>query len=137
MKDLYKKASSQGNPFYPEIYNIKEETFVRQEEVHLVDQLLTAIQLEKLNLNNDPFWSWLTTEWEKHHSISGRYDRKSQTGNEIESAAVYGFAAELAIMKGKSVLAREWAAKGFNLVNPKDRNFEDIHFFDLVWNAPE
>jgi hypothetical protein len=89
-----------------------------------------------LKLDNDDLWLWLTSEWEQKNLISGRYDRNSHEGNGIESGAVYGIAAQLASLKGEDDLSRDWKSRGFHVVNPNNENFEHIHFFDLIWNAP-
>lgn len=136
MDRLYLEASTRSDPFYPEFYDVKEKKFIESDEVHMVDQLLIAIQLEKEKGDNHEFWQWLVSEWEKHQAISGRYDRNSHKGNGIESGAVYGIAAEWALLKGEEELAEKWKHKGFQLVNPKDHQFDQIHFFDLIWNAP-
>lgn len=136
MKQLYKKAAQADHIFYDEFYLIEEENFDQADEVHMVDQLLIALELEELSLSDDQFWNWLQNEWETERSISGRYDRNQLKGNSIESGAVYGIAAELARQKGNSELAEEWKQRGFDLVYRSDGDYGEVHFFDLIWNAP-
>ncbi|MBD8004865.1 hypothetical protein [Bacillus norwichensis] len=136
MDDLYVEVSTMGAPFYPEYYSIIEKSFIKLDEVHMVDQLLIATELEKKELNNDEFWQWLKSEWKQHHLIAGRYDRSSKNGKGIESAAVYRIAAGLASLKGEDKLSEKWKDRGLQLVNQKDLKFDDIHFFDLISNAP-
>ncbi|KIL46705.1 hypothetical protein KP77_28320 [Jeotgalibacillus alimentarius] len=136
MQQLYEKIAQAEGTFYDEFYLIEEEQFEKADEVHMVDQLLIALELEELNLSNDQFWNWLQNEWETEGSISGRYDRNSLKGNLVESGAVYGIAAELAMQKSESELAEKWKQRGFELVYRENGDYGDVHFFDLVWNAP-
>ncbi|MEN2769163.1 hypothetical protein [Ornithinibacillus xuwenensis] len=136
MDDLYHTVSESSDLFFPEFYDVTNKDFIAMEEVHMVDQLLIAIQLEKTGLDNDEFWTWLQTEWENNNLISGKYNRSSRLGNQIESGAVYGIAAALATLKNDDNLSNAWKQRGQQLVYDANNGYEDIHFFDLIWNAP-
>ncbi|KIL53460.1 hypothetical protein KP77_04360 [Jeotgalibacillus alimentarius] len=134
MKKLYQQIAQSGQIFKNEYYNIEHEEFEQADEVHMVDQLLIALELEKLDFENKHFWEWLQQEWSTKGAISGRYERKTLEGNDKESGAVYGIAAKLAREKERTDLVEEWRARGQSLVYNKD--YANVHFFDLIWNAP-
>lgn len=136
MEQLYQQVAATEEVFYDEYYDIEESVFEQADEVHMVDQLLIALELEKLGLENERFWEWLQQEWDSAGAISGRYDRGNLKGNGEESGAVYGIAAELAYKKGNTELSEQWGSRGQDLVYRETGNYDDVHFFDLVWNAP-
>ncbi|WEG16723.1 hypothetical protein PQ478_19795 [Alkalihalophilus pseudofirmus] len=136
MKELYYEISHNDEVFYPELYDLSSQSFSENKEVHMVDQLLIAIELEQLQLNTDPFWNWLVAEWKEHNMISGRYNRNTLVGNKIESGAVYGIASLYATIRNEAFYSQHWKHRGVDIVWKPDGNYEDVHFFDLIWNAP-
>lgn len=136
MVELYEEIAGSHDPFFPEAYLTESKTWKSNEKIHLVDQLLIALQLEKLELDNEKFYRFIRNDWQEDGKLSGNFDRITLEGGALESASVYALAAELANNKGDIDVANSWRERGLKLVTPEDGDYSKIHFFDLIWYAP-
>ena len=76
--------------FYPEYYSMTTEKFLYAEEVHMIDQVLIALNLQGRGYKVDAFKEWLTSEWTSERKIYGRYNRESlKQSVPYESISVY------------------------------------------------
>ena len=76
--------------FFPEYYDLKKRSYIHAEEVHMIDQLLIALNRSKIGIRSQDFDEWLIQEWRKEHKLSGRYGRESlEPTVEYESLSVY------------------------------------------------
>lgn len=78
------------NGFFPKAYDVRQETFHFDETVNLIDQVYTALHLERAEVMTDEFYKWLKTEFYSGGMLYGRYDRTTKKrAVSYESASVY------------------------------------------------
>lgn len=95
--ELLKNTPSSEKKFFPLKYKIKEKKYVYSKEVHMVDQLLAAINLVAIKPNDDEFYEQLKIRFNVEKKIFGVYDLKTATPTvNYESPAVYSYAIQLA-----------------------------------------
>lgn len=117
--------------FFPEYYDIKEDAFISNNEVHMIDQLLIAINRAAIEETSKGFNDWLIQEWDTNKEIHGRYDRKSHKATvKYESLAVYYYLHAYFTSIGEVKLAEEVFnhAKEIGTKNTLD----EAHFFDYI-----
>lgn len=120
--------------FYPQRFNVTTSEFIWNEEVHLVDQILIAQQLQLLNGNVEPFVDFIRESFKKDGRIYGKYDRISQNPTvEYESTAVYGLLISFFMSIDKE-FSRELYERLIQFKN-EDGGYtvgENAHFFDNI-----
>ncbi|WP_142393227.1 hypothetical protein [Alkalicoccus urumqiensis] len=132
MRQVYEDAAI--DPFFPERFLPESGEYEREEEVHLVDQMLAGAESEALGVSADPLWNWTVQMWEEEDKLPGRAIRATGApASEVESASVYGTAAVWAAARGEQDLARSWQERAEALVRAPG-SYEDVHFFDLIWS---
>lgn len=125
---------NQNSVFYPQRYNLTMKEFEWNEEIHLIDQILIAQQLQLINGNVDPFVEFIRESFEKDGRIYGKYDRTS--GNptvDYESTAVYGLLIPFFLSIDKD-FSRELYDR-LMLFRSEDGGYtvgENGHFFDNI-----
>lgn len=88
-KDLLKKLDDTAT-FFPEYYDVHENDYIRNKEVHLIDQLLIAINRQDIGLNSTNFENWIINEWKTNGQLFGRYNRETEKATvAYESLSVY------------------------------------------------
>lgn len=127
---LLGEAADLMSPFVPLAYDLNEDRFLPQREVHMVDQFLIMIDMERQGFDTGPFQEWLRKEWSNEGMISGRYLTSDVSGNGIESVSVYAMMGTYAELRGDHDLKRAADKKREALAFSFD-SYEDVHFFDL------
>jgi uncharacterized protein YxeA len=129
--------TSYDNLFFPEYYDIKTQNYQYGNEVHMVDQLLIAIN--KVNRGQQELTSfneWLLSSWRDDGKIYGRYDRDSgEALVSYESLAVYAFAYEYLTLIGEEQFAEsmwEHAVRLEQSIVPEEKHFFDYILFHTV-----
>lgn len=103
MKDIPLK-----NGFFPKSYHIVHDTFQFDETINLIDQVYTAIHLERSGAATDEFYDWLTEEFYKEHLLYGRYDREAKKRSvDYESASVYALTILYSLEKNDHEFAKD------------------------------
>ncbi|MBT2581569.1 hypothetical protein [Planococcus sp. ISL-109] len=117
--------------FFPEYFDVAEEMYVKNEVVHMIDQLLIAINRERIGLSSDVFEEWLKTEWEEEGRLFGRYDRETQEARvTYESLAMYFYMNEYLLAIGEDEAAEEVKARATEVTEANDNG--ETHFFDFI-----
>ncbi|AQQ54030.1 hypothetical protein [Planococcus lenghuensis] len=117
--------------FFPEYYDFQQGNYVKNDEVHMIDQLLIAINRADKGLSSDRFDDWLLTEWNTEGKVFGRYDRNSlQATVPYESLAVYYFLQAYFERIGEPELAEEVTANVRVIASEHDE--DALHFFDYI-----
>lgn len=117
--------------FFPEYYDFEEKRYMASDEVHMIDQLLIAINRFDQGVPSPEFDRWLKAEWEEKGMLAGRFDRKTGLPTvEYESLAVYYYLWQYFERIDQSVLAEE-AVKQAELVIGEEVPGE-LHFFDFI-----
>ncbi|MFC4712809.1 hypothetical protein [Planococcus dechangensis] len=117
--------------FFPEYYDFEKERYMASDEVHMIDQLLIAINRFDQDIRSPEFDSWLLAEWEERGMLAGRFNRETGTPTvEYESLAVYYYLWQYLERIGKPELAKE-AFKQAELVIGEEVPGE-LHFFDFI-----
>ncbi|MFM9281105.1 glycosyl hydrolase [Paenibacillus jiagnxiensis] len=94
--------------FYPKLYDIDKKTYIYDDSVNLIDQLLVALNCAEIGHSSDKLLTFLKTEFEQKHQIQGRYSRETkQPDAPYESPAVYGLSILLALKSGDTEFARQ------------------------------
>lgn len=129
-RDILRKAEEQP-VFFPEYYDLKKKTYVEGSEVHMVDQLLIALNRSKIGVRSAEFDKWLIDEWNKEHKLYGRYSRKKAAPIvDYESLAVYYYLNAYFQAIGKDELANEVFHYTEELATEEILN--ESHFFDFI-----
>lgn len=119
------------NSFFPEYYALESESFQYGKEVHLIDQLLIALNLHAIGIDSPKFDSWIQQEWNKQKKLYGRYLRTSGAPSvEYESLSVYAYAWEYFEAKRLTEKAIQVKRRADKLVEGKV--LDDAHFFDYI-----
>ncbi|QKS69809.1 hypothetical protein FLK61_23755 [Paenalkalicoccus suaedae] len=127
---IYEEATS--TPFFDEVYEEERGVYPAGDVVHLVDQLLIAMEAERLGVSSE-FSTWLLQEW-REGMIYGQYDRETrQPVVNHESAAVYGLASRYMSQLGEATIAHDMHIRAVELVEATSP--EDVHFFDLIFSV--
>jgi len=117
--------------FFPEYYDVKEQKYIESKEVHLVDQLLIAINQEDIGHSTDTFGNWVINEWASKGKLFGRYDRETQEATvAYESLAVYYYLNLYFAKIKEPVLAKEVMQQAEKMAT--ENTLADTHFFDYI-----
>lgn len=122
---------SDAEVFFPEYYDVSEQIYMKSEEIHMIDQLLIAINLGKEGIKSEVFQEWIVAAWIEEGRVYGRYDREFQDATvEYESLAVYYYLHEYFLLIGEEVLAKEVKMHVNTLV--ESDILKNAHFFDYI-----
>lgn len=128
--ELLKKVKAE-DVFFPEYFDIKANKYISNNEVHMIDQLLIAINRENIGEPSPLFEEWVTNEWNSTHMIFGRYERGSLVPQvKYESLAVYYYLYEYFKVTGKDQLAKDVKKHTENLADGDV--LKEAHFFDFI-----
>jgi|GEM_PF-1196304 len=117
--------------FFPEYFDVAEEVYVKSDVVHPIDQLLIAINRERIGLSSDLFEEWLKTEWAEEGRLFGRYDRETlEPAVTYESLAMYFFMNEYFLIIGEEEAAEEVKVRATNMIEENGEG--ETHFFDFI-----
>ncbi|XKE94934.1 hypothetical protein LG326_00935 [Metaplanococcus flavidus] len=117
--------------FFSEYYDTDAEQYVSSKEVHMIDQLLIALNREKRGRHSEKFAAWLKKEWNEEQKLYGRYDRQSLKATvDYESLAVYYYLHTYFSMTGNSELADEVFQHTKEIA--ADGMLDNAHFFDFI-----
>lgn len=115
--------------FFPEYYDLSKHQYIKQNEIHMIDQLLIAINLHSIGINSAKFDTWLVKTWNDNHLL-GRYDRKSlQPTVSYESLAVYSYLYYYFNLINERKIAKDVVLHSTELANNLTK---DTHFFDFI-----
>ncbi|EIT83685.1 hypothetical protein A374_19235 [Fictibacillus macauensis ZFHKF-1] len=130
MVSLLKNADGEP-PFFPEYYDVAQHRYYRSSEVHMVDQLLIAINRQQRDVASPAFQKWISQEWQTKKRITGRYTRATaQPAVSYESLSVYAFLKEYFELIDQPSLAKEVAQHAKKLA--KGSFLKEAHFFDYM-----
>lgn len=117
--------------FFPEFFDVADEKYVENDIVHMIDQLLIAINRERIGLSSDVFQEWLKAEWEEENRLYGRYDRETLTPTvSYESLAMYFYMNEYFLLIGEEAMAEEVKARATEMIEGNSGG--ETHFFDFI-----
>lgn len=128
-------SEAEYDPFFNEIYNVETKSFEQKETIHLVDQLLIALNYVKLtNQSPDAFHRWITAEYKNSDQLSGQYDRQTKaTVVDYESMAVNGLFLEYLLLTDETSLAKDVYKKLDRQIREvHEKNYEGVHIFDYL-----
>ncbi|CDO04595.1 glycosyl hydrolases family 8 [Oceanobacillus picturae] len=78
------------NGFFPKSYHATSEQYIYENEVHMIDQALTAYQLSLEGKSSEVFLDFIENELSENGKIYGKYNRQTKVPTvEYESPAVY------------------------------------------------
>ncbi|KIL74202.1 hypothetical protein [Bacillus badius] len=117
--------------FFPEYYDLTKRTYSYGAKIHMIDQLLIAINRENVHEPSRAFHKWIIEEWKAEGRIAGQYFRKTaEPAVEYESLAVYAYLEEYFRTTGDGQLAEEVHERSTQLV--KNGILKEAHFFDYI-----
>ncbi|MBU9673689.1 hypothetical protein KQ939_05360 [Planococcus sp. CP5-4] len=117
--------------FFPEYYDFDEKRYVKNDEVHMIDQLLIAVNRFDQGHQSSEFENWLVEEWINQGQVAGRYDR--ETGNptvDYESLAVYYYLWQYFERIDQKEFAKQVVQRAESLAGEELPG--DLHFFDFI-----
>ncbi len=117
--------------FFPEYYDIEKGKYHFSPEVHMIDQLLIALNRENLNTSSPAFENWVITEWKNNHKIAGQYTRNTlKPYVDYESLSVYAYLVKYFDLIDEKDLSKEVQEHAKLIV--KNAGLKDAHFFDFI-----
>lgn len=117
--------------FFPEYYDIKTKIYMKSTEMHMVDQLLIALNRYSVGQSSPAFQKWIIEEWQKRGKLYGQYTRNTGSPSvSYESLSVYAYAFMYFQEIGKNDLAKEVQQQANLLV--KKGTLKEAHFFDYI-----
>jgi len=131
--ELLQEAGNQTTEslFFPEYYDIRKGQYVSQEKVHMVDQLLIAINREAHGYPSPAFSAWLQKEWKAKQKLFGQYVRASALpAVDYESLSVYDYLALYFKQTGEEELAAEVQKRARSISSGPLS--QETHFFDYI-----
>lgn len=123
--------TGESEVFFPEYYDFDEKKYVKSGEVHMIDQLLIAVNRFDQDIESPEFESWLTEEWVTRGQLAGRYDR--ETGKptvDYESLAVYYYLWQYFERIEQAEFAKQVVQRAESLAG--EELPDDLHFFDFI-----
>lgn len=130
MKSLLKELDD-AIIFFPEYFDVEKNDYIKSDEVHMIDQLLIAINRENLGYPSERFKSWSLNEWKDNGRIYGRYDRQTRNASvTYESLAVYYYLNAYFQKINEPGLAKEVQEHAEMLASGS--TIEEAHFFDYI-----
>ncbi|MFP3357232.1 hypothetical protein R0K17_07670 [Planococcus sp. SIMBA_143] len=126
-----KLDTGESEVFFPEYYDFDEKKYVKSGEVHMIDQLLIAVNRFDQDIESPEFESWLTEEWVNQGQLAGRYDR--ETGKptvDYESLAVYYYLWQYFERIEQAEFAKQVVQRAESLAGEELPG--DLHFFDFI-----
>ena len=117
--------------FFPEYYDFEKQQYIKSEEVHMIDQLLIAINRFDQGMESPEFKNWLIGEWGKEGRLAGRYERES--GNaavDYESLAVYYYLWQYFKRVGHEEFSKQAVERAESLAGKELPG--ELHFFDFI-----
>ncbi|RLQ91024.1 hypothetical protein [Planomicrobium sp. Y74] len=117
--------------FFPEYYDTAAEQYISSKEVHMIDQLLIALNRENRGQQSELFADWLKEEWNEEQKLYGRYDRQTLKATvDYESLAVYYYLHAYFSSLGESEMADEVFQHTKEIT--ADGMLDNAHFFDFI-----
>ena len=123
--------TGESEVFSPEYYDFNVKKYVKNGEVHMIDQLLIAVNRFDQDIESPEFESWLTEEWVNQGQLAGRYDR--ETGKptvDYESLAVYYYLWQYFERIEQTEFAKQVVQRAESLAGEELPG--DLHFFDFI-----
>lgn len=117
--------------FFPEYFDVEKNSYSKNAEVHMIDQLLIALNRHNIGEQSGAFDQWLVEEWSGKEKVYGRYSR--ETGEPLvkyESLAVYYYLQLYFQTIGEDNLAAEVVDHTGKLAT--DEMLGQAHFFDFI-----
>lgn len=133
---ILSKAPLSKNDTYPKAYQIDNQTYVYDDDLHLVDQLYVAYHQASVGQNTQTFKKWLIKIYRREHKLYGRYTASTEKPSvQYESPAVYALATRYMLKAGDFKLAQEFYGKMNEMkINKKsgyyDAKTKETHAFD-------
>ena len=117
--------------FFPEYYDFEKKQYVKSKEVHMIDQLLIAINRFDQGLKSPEFQKWLIEEWNSQGRLAGRYDRETGEATvDYESLAVYYYLWQYFERVGHMELSEQAVQRAESLAGEELPG--ELHFFDFI-----
>ncbi|PLR96051.1 glycosyl hydrolase family 8 [Bacillus sp. T33-2] len=99
-------GAPEQNGFYAKSFNIKTGQYQFDQEVNMIDQMLVAINLNRIEVNTRPLLHFIKKEFNEQGAILGRYNNKTKKPTvKYESPALYGLAIMYCVETGEEELA--------------------------------
>lgn len=123
--------TEENEVFFPEYYDFDEKRYVKSDEVHMIDQLLIAVNRFDQGRQSPAFEDWLVEEWVNEGQVAGRYDRETGTPTvDYESLAVYYYLWQYFERIDRAELAKQAVQRAESLAGEELPG--DLHFFDFI-----
>lgn len=117
--------------FFPEYFDVEKNSYSKNAEVHMIDQLLIALNRNNIGEQSEVFDQWLMEEWKGEQKIYGRYSRETgEPSVKYESLAVYYYLQHYFRAIGQEGLAEEVVDYTGKLA--ADGMLGQAHFFDFI-----
>lgn len=90
---VIEQAPQDENGYFAKGFDVEKESYYFEKNIHMVDQLLTAINKENNNQSTNTFHRLIKEKMETSNKLFGQYNRKKNKPSvSYESPAVYSYA---------------------------------------------
>lgn len=122
------------SPFFLEVFNVHDYSYeaVNVDYVHMIDQLIIAMERNRTGLPSPQFDEWLFSEI-SNNKLFGRYDRTNLNPTvDYESASVYAYL-YFYLLEIEQIEKAEWTYNKLKqMKNEMVNDISNVHFFDLI-----
>lgn len=117
--------------FFPEYYDFEGQKYMKSDEVHMIDQLLIAVNRYDQGIESPEFENWLIEEWDRQGRLAGRYDRETgKPAVDYESLAVYYYLWQYFERIGQAEFSEQAVQRAESLAGEELPG--ELHFFDYI-----
>ncbi|WPK12625.1 hypothetical protein R6U77_02695 [Lysinibacillus louembei] len=133
---IVQNAQPTKEGFYPKSYDILAKEYTYDTELHMIDQLYTALNKLQLGESTDMFTQWLLKLYERDGQLYGRYEASTNLpAVPFESPAVYALATSYMLALGNKEMANQFfqrmhALRNDELLGYIDTKTKATHIFD-------
>ncbi|GLF91858.1 putative lipoprotein YdaJ [Bacillus safensis] len=102
------KHAPRKKGFFPKSYDIKKKTYSFDQEIHMIDQLYTALHADRAKVNTSSIMKWLKTAFKEDGKLYGRYKLSTlQPSVTYESPSVYALVILFALKQNELEFAKD------------------------------
>lgn len=133
---ILRHAQQAQEGYMPKTFDIAASQYLYESELHMIDQLYTALHKAQLGENTEAFTKWLLKIYKRDKKIYGRYDAASSVATvNYESPAVYALAVRYMLEIDNKKMARKLFKQMEKLQNEELEGYGnggtlDTHIFD-------
>lgn len=98
--EAFMRHLPQEDLFYPQTYDVRQQSYAYDDIINLIDQLYIVLHLERASIATEAFYKWLKMEFYQNGFLYGRYDSATkEPAVDYEAASVYALAVMYSLLR--------------------------------------